>query len=319
MTLQRLISENKLVLMGVSIVLIMLFHCGVCDFGNIGVDYFLILSGMGIFCSLDKCSSKNSFYKKRVKRLLPACFSVTIPYSIFLYSSSNLALFKTILMGLSLSAIYFDLHFWFVPLIVFCYILSPWLYAYVKKPTQYVIILILCLIVIGFILSVLINGYSVFFTRIPTFVLGMFLGKIIVYDNSKRVHALGLIVGAFSLLLVEILVCKQVLPWYIIFSIYSLVSVPSLLFISFLTIVASGNNLLKSVLSYLGKITLEIYLLHEIVAIPIAFSLFTSKFLISLFSIIIVIPLAVFLSHIANFIEKVVASILNKQYGANMK
>lgn len=116
---------GKSALMGLSIILIMLFHCGFCDFGNIGVDFFLILSGMGIYCSLAKQPTLMMFYHRRVVRLIPTSLMVTIPFAVYKYITGTV-FYKAVIMGLALSSLFGDLHFWFIPLIFFATSFRYW-------------------------------------------------------------------------------------------------------------------------------------------------------------------------------------------------
>lgn len=77
-------SKYRTQLMGISILLIMMFHVGFFKCGYIGVEFFLLISAIGLFFSLSKDQRLIPFYKKRLIRILPAYFIVAIPTFIYL-------------------------------------------------------------------------------------------------------------------------------------------------------------------------------------------------------------------------------------------
>jgi len=74
------IQKRRSFIMGVSILWVVLFHCGldlnlpgfgfIKQAGYAGVDIFLFLSGMGIYCSLRKNKELLPFYFRRIKRIM---------------------------------------------------------------------------------------------------------------------------------------------------------------------------------------------------------------------------------------------------------
>ena len=92
----NILSENRNIIYGISIILIIIFHYfedvlnspnGINKeihniaviynvlFGSIGVEVFLFLSGIGLYFSLEKGRDVLKFYSKRIKRII-------IPYVI---------------------------------------------------------------------------------------------------------------------------------------------------------------------------------------------------------------------------------------------
>ena len=85
-----LISKHRSELMGVAIIIVMLFHLDfnidrfpfslinypitIC--GSIGVDIFLLVSGFGLYLSLQQNNDFISYFKKRLIRILPAYYPV---------------------------------------------------------------------------------------------------------------------------------------------------------------------------------------------------------------------------------------------------
>ena len=84
-----LLSKYRTQLMGLAMLLILIFHTGIDvksvnvirsikDIGDVGVDIFLLLSGIGLYFSYSKNNDKKYFYKKRVLRILPTFIPVAI-------------------------------------------------------------------------------------------------------------------------------------------------------------------------------------------------------------------------------------------------
>jgi peptidoglycan/LPS O-acetylase OafA/YrhL len=95
----NLLNQERSALMGVAMLWIMFFHatfwlpegfplCRVYNYikglGNIGVDIFLLLSGIGLYYSFQNCRGNVwQFYKKRLKRLLPTVLLCLTPWFIY--------------------------------------------------------------------------------------------------------------------------------------------------------------------------------------------------------------------------------------------
>ena len=85
------ISRFRGELMGLAILFVMLFHVsvprtdmffGLHRIGNIGVDMFFFLSGVGLWHSWTKNSDTMRFYQKRLLRIYPAWLIVASLYYI---------------------------------------------------------------------------------------------------------------------------------------------------------------------------------------------------------------------------------------------
>lgn len=125
------IESLRMELMGFAIILIMLFHLGVLPFGECGVDIFLFLSGFSMYHSLSRNDNMLKFYRKRLLRILPAYLIIAIPFFIlktctiedFLLKITNLCIVFQGEMG----------GWWFITMILLCYLLAPLMYRVLKK------------------------------------------------------------------------------------------------------------------------------------------------------------------------------------------
>ncbi len=97
-----LLSKHRTKIMGFAMLWIMLFHCSgdfrdipvvglIKYYGNVGVDMFLVLSGIGLYYSAAKLSKASDgpgwiwrFYGKRILRILPATIICLLPWYLYL-------------------------------------------------------------------------------------------------------------------------------------------------------------------------------------------------------------------------------------------
>lgn len=142
------LSKYRSELMGIAIIWIVLFHSNISapdNFflralwylfvsfgGGIGVDIFFILSGFGLFYSLQYAGNEfvnRDFFLgvKRMKRILPSYLIVAILYYILKgdFSFYNLCQLNFLVNGIR--------DFWFIPAIVICYLLFPLFYLIGKR------------------------------------------------------------------------------------------------------------------------------------------------------------------------------------------
>ena len=105
-----LIYKHRTAVMGAAALMILLFHFGACLYdslqipvvtrvlscGNIGVDIFLFLSGIGLYCSVTKDSRPLPFYRRRISRVLIPTLAVSLPYwfaTDFLFKKTGAGMF----------------------------------------------------------------------------------------------------------------------------------------------------------------------------------------------------------------------------------
>ena len=149
------ISTHRQTIMGFSILYIMFFHSSfplgeirvlriIKSFGNLGVDIFLCLSGIGIYYSLynaekvrkskDKYFLFFDFYKKRLIRILPATVICLLPWYLYLYHGQkiNPAIF---ILNITSISYWFDgvNRGWYVALTILLYLIYPLVYLLIRK------------------------------------------------------------------------------------------------------------------------------------------------------------------------------------------
>ena len=139
------ISRFRGELMGAAMLFIILFHVGLprtdlffglrrC--GNIGVDIFLFLSGIGLWFSWVKQPSTWSFYRRRLLRILPAWLIMASLYYIPRFNpqtGSIIDLIGNITINWNFW-LHDELTFWYIPAIMMLYLWAP---PYMKLITKH--------------------------------------------------------------------------------------------------------------------------------------------------------------------------------------
>lgn len=146
----NLLSKYRGPLMGVAILMIVFFHLPMeipAPFSYMkklcecGVDIFLLLSGFGLYSSLDKDSDTLSFYKRRAERLLPTYLPFIILWFAYSVLTANAnpgiltiikSFFGNIAMTGYLSGSEHQFN-WYVQTIFWLYIFMPILFCIIAK------------------------------------------------------------------------------------------------------------------------------------------------------------------------------------------
>jgi peptidoglycan/LPS O-acetylase OafA/YrhL len=180
-------------LKGLAIIIIVLYHAGGVlvwnnyFHGDVGVDMFFILSGLGLSLSR-RVDSFGSFLRRRALRLLPAYWLVLIGYIFcnehFLqlhYSPFNIGVHLVGLHSLFGDAIGLAINdsFWFITAILFLYPCFYWLRPTLQKLDRFILIsaLLSAAVALAFFFTGQggMMGHMGF--RLPGFFLGMVIGR----------------------------------------------------------------------------------------------------------------------------------------------
>lgn len=279
------ISKSRKEIMGVAILLIMFCHSTLHievpvvsqayrlarQFSKIGVDLFFLLSGMGLYISFDKDNNVLRFYKKRLIRIVPQYAIVFICWGII---SISLSLESTLgyIWEYSLISFYIsgELVTWFVAAILLLYLLFPLFYKLFQNGAIYVFGMCALIYGVSFCLTLffmegtplrLIN--EAFIVRIPTFLMGMMIGKNLNTECEKRRNIYIYIIANIACILLWIInarinsFCSR---W-----IERVLFMPTAISMAVVLgcLLEQGGKRIKKAFAFLGSITLEIYLIHE--------------------------------------------------------
>ena len=283
-------SKNRDAIYGIAIISIMIFHffedVASSDFlgggvafaakiynmfiGSVGVEFFVFLSGIGLYFSMTKDSNVLHFFYKRVKRILPTYFVVAILYwcvEDFVIKQNGLAAF---IADISFATFFTQgtRTFWYVLFILLAYLSYPCVYKFLHTELPehlQLLALIATALVIQFlpkaIVPTLYANIEILLGRFLIFFIGCWSGKK-VYKNERitKREQMGFLFG-FGLMLgdhLPIIKCvvskmnhRSLMCFWGIFLLY------------FLAVnLEKGPQKLMSFLQRFGKSSYELYLTH---------------------------------------------------------
>lgn len=296
------ISEHRRVFMGIAIVFIMLCHNtllvpnGLAKVHNVssvmlqcGVDIFMLLSGLGLFYSFRKNSKISTFWKKRYKKILIPYIIVVVIYGIVCVGVLRNETLLQYVWKYSLISFFWEgkLTIWFVAAILMLYTVFPCLYALLQKSSRIFALLTAVVAAVCVVLSYLpcpgtIERINVIFvSRVPAFLVGMIIAKSILDAQNVKVPTalVWLVLGISAALIIWYLILADRTPWVIVRLLFLPFTLSGMLLLGKAMKNNRKNGFLYRGFSFLGGITLEIYLLHErVLAIT---DLFVYKFSVS--------------------------------------
>ncbi|MDA3802070.1 acyltransferase [Lactobacillus delbrueckii] len=244
--------------------------------GSTVVDFFLFLSGMGLFYSLTKNDDICQFYKKRLVRILPAYLLVSMPFFAwrdFIHLHTGILTFIRDLLFLNFID-HADTTYWFIFFIIVMYLLFPLLFKFLDTASQgkrflrlLAVLAIYALFSWGlFALNPVIFGnVSIALARVPIFVLGCYFAPQIKRNDRFTVWQIVLFVLATALLMY----CKYnihfgiwlPLPYWIRLT-NSLWAFPLMIIGLYLCKLINLTKFLQGFVKISGALSLELYLGH---------------------------------------------------------
>ncbi len=241
----------------------------IMEIGTIGVDIFLILSGVGLYHSFSKNSNIKSFYRKRALRIFPSVIIVAI---IITTIKGGFGL-GNYLKNIFLLSFFVDgdLSFWYFSFILVLYIVYPILHKMVEKfDYKFVIVFIVGIVIGNFLLMKyninLYNKIEIATTRIPVFIMGIWLGKKS-YTDYKISKKWLILFAIIFITIIPILYFKVFINYYIMVRLlYCPLAISIVVLLSCIYTKFNNNSILTRFFIWIGTYSLEIYLLYEYLA-----------------------------------------------------
>lgn len=276
------VFDDRFFAMGLAMLWIVVFHVSfwldnrllrfVKDLGYGGVDVFLLCSGFGCFCSLERNGDVNSFLTARVKRIMPVWLVYMlfwIPARLLLGDLPVTAIIGNILCIQGFTMLGKSVN-WYISALWFFYLLSPYLHGVCKRNTPNRNILTMCFFGVCSIPFWNSNALIIGVSRLPVFYLGMILAKRKdeILDVKKQAAIivaaiLGVLMIALFMEFAEELLWSYALYWY------------PFIFIAFGLCLASywGGRLLVRLkmtgvyqcVCGIGRLSFEYYLVHILI------------------------------------------------------
>lgn len=275
------LSKYRSQLMGAAMIMVMLFHVGgmrhdtiaycVSRVGNVGVDLFLFLSGIGLLYSWTKTPQLRHFFVHRYIRVYPAWLIIACLYYIPLYIKGKLSFTDTFLdIAINWSFWEHDeLTFWFIPAIMMLYTVAPAYMELIRRHPSYrwmpVAAMLLC-VLIQYLspLHHAVGHLEIFFSRIPIFLLGINAGQWIKDKRTLEPSSLWIIVIVFAMSAVACVNFENGLrprfPLFLERMVYIPLTVTMMLLLCRLFAIAP--SWVNKMFVFVGGISLELYLIH---------------------------------------------------------
>ena len=330
------LSKYRTEIMGFAAILIILCHANVAGvttphpityllgLGNVGVDIFLFVSGIGMFYSLTKCRGGKGWYRRRYLRILLPYLIITLPWWVYYSITRGLTFFH--FLGEVSTLCYWQEHYgaWYIALLIPLYFVTPFIARSIdyfeRKYYRWGIVFFycMCLFITTSVqfefkdetISAIIRNIQLAFSRVPIFIIGYGLAPHI--KNHEKVSYVWIIVLPIIMWLFS--KTPYVSSWYRGW----MLAIPfTMVFCGLMEYCQSlSYNKLKYLFSFIGTISLESYLANVFVTYSLQeFSLFQTIPLNknNYFFYTLVIIFGMVIAIVANKIYKHIQSLLVKK------
>jgi peptidoglycan/LPS O-acetylase OafA/YrhL len=181
---------------------------------NVGVQMFFCISGF--LYANKRIESAIDFISKNLRKILIPyfCFLVPIIVIYFFFARDSITIDSVASALLTNGVINGIEHLWFIPYILFCYLITPYLQILAEKMRKtrwYVFCLIFCILIIcGEIFSYAFNSYFVF-NRIFCYLFGYF-AAVFLQEYGRKIYKLLVCVLTVTTILLNCLriYCKYI-------------------------------------------------------------------------------------------------------------
>ena len=271
--------------MGFAILIVMLFHMGVprssswyglVRMGNLGVDIFLFLSGMGLWYSWSRNPKFRHFYFNRVIRIYPAWLIIAGYYFIsrFDFAHATTDSWINLIMQVLFNWNFwrFDqLTFWYVPATMMLYVFAPFYMEAVRRnpACRWLIVFpLMWCIMVTYITPIhnAVGHIEIFWSRVPIFFFGINLAETIRNKTTLPASTWVMVIMAFVVSLGACVWLEQMrhgrFPLYTERMLYIVLAITTVIIMSEVFDRLSSVKFVNTAFAFVGGISLEIYLLH---------------------------------------------------------
>lgn len=331
------ISRYRGELMGIAMLFIILFHVslprsdwffGLRRLGNIGVDMFLFLSGVGLWFSWVRRSSSGqpfwgryrSFMAKRLWRIYPAWLIMASLYYIPDYlcpelvghgghSTSVVDLIGDIVINWDFW-LHDELTFWYIPATMMLYVFAPLYMELIHRHPIYrwlPVAMITWCILVAYVTPIhnAVGHLEIFWSRVPIFFIGINMGEMVRQKRTVDGQGIWLIILLFLMSFLSSLFLEQVrhgeFPLFLERLLYIPLTVTSILLLN--RVLRRTPQRILSMLSFVGALSLEAYLIHSHFVLDYLERLHWTYWPTALTTVAITLPLAWLLMKLVNAIQ----------------
>ncbi len=308
--------------MGIAMIFIILFHIslpqsdaffGLRRMGNVGVDMFLFLSGIGLWFSWAKNPSYKHFFKRRYIRIYPAWLIIASIFYIQRFHGGDIMAWIDLIGDITINWDFWlhdELNFWYIPATMMLYIFAPFYMELIKKHPIYrwmPVVMILWCNLVEYVTPIhqAVGHLEIFWSRVPIFFIGINMGEMVRQKKTLDGASIWMIILLFVMTLTSSIFLEQQkhgqFPLYVERMLYIPLTITSILMLNrvFRRTPKWFNNAFK----FVGALSLECYLIHihfVLDYLPHNWSYWPTFFA----CVAITLPLAWILSKIVGVIEK---------------
>lgn len=324
------ISRFRAEHMGMAMLFVILFHValprndmffGLRRMGNIGVDMFLFLSGIGLWYSWSKLKIDSiatfgreylRFYGRRLKRIYPAWIVIACLFYIPRFDGKHwVDLFGDILINWDFW-IRDELTFWYIPATMMLYLFAPPYMELVRRHPIYrwlVLVMVMWCILVQWVSPIhhAVGHIEIFWSRVPIFFLGINMGEMVKKKQTLDGQGIWMVWIMFAMALWSSIWLEQVrhghFPLFIERMLYIPLTVTAIILLN--RLFRRTPKWFNKSMAWFGMLSLEAYLIHiQFVLRPIE-HYHLGYWPTFILTVVITMPLALILNKSITFIEHI--------------
>ena len=277
------ISRFRAEQMGAAMLFVILFHValdrgdpfyGLRRCGNVGVDIFLFLSGVGLWFSWVKTPDVLRFYRRRLLRIVPTWIVVATAFYLPDYlgarrfSHSIVDLIGDITINWDFW-LHDELTFWYVPAIMALYLVAPWYVRLIQSRPVYrwlPLLMVIWCVMVQWVLPIhhAVGHIEIFWSCVPIFFIGINFGEMVRTRRQLSSDAVWLLLVTFLMTFGTCLYLEQVrhgqFPLFVERMLYIPFTVCTVLVMN--RIFRRTPQWVNRLFRFVGALSLEAYLIH---------------------------------------------------------
>ena len=269
--------------MGAAMLFIILFHVGLdrsdpffglrrC--GNVGVDMFLFLSGVGLWFSWTKTPSLKHFFKSRYLRVYPAWLIIACLYYIpdYLHGGGHTTSLVDLIGDITFNWDFWlhdELTFWYVPAIMMLYTFAPAYMKLIQHHPMYrwlPLVMVIWCVMVEWVVPIhrVVGHLEIFWSRVPIFFIGINMGQMVKEKRQLDGQSVWMLMVIWLLTFGTCLYLEQFrhgsFPLFVERMLYIPFTITSILLLNrlFRRTPEGFNRFCK----FIGTVSLEAYLIH---------------------------------------------------------
>ena len=316
------ISRFRGALMGIAMLIIILFHVdlarsdmffGLRRMGNLGVDMFLFLSGIGLWFSWMKTPSYRHFYFRRLIRIYPAWLIIACLYylpRLHVHAAASLVNLMGELGFHWNFCLHDELSFWYIPAIMMLYLFAPPYMELIRRHSVYrwlPVVMIMWCILVEWVTPIhhAVGHLEIFWSRVPIFFIGINMGEMVRQKRTIDGQGIWMLIIMFVMTSVSCFFLEQErhgqFPLFVERMLYIPLTITFILICN--RVLRRTPKWVNGALAFVGSLSLECYLIHlhfVLDYLPKAWSYWPTF----LACVVATLPLAWVLSKIVDWIAK---------------